>query len=62
MALEREPDNPEYLYAMADHYLKRGEWKKARSLAERIVLKHPGLSLGHDLLRHLETIAEQERP
>jgi tetratricopeptide (TPR) repeat protein len=62
MALEREPDNPEYLYAMADHYLKRGEWKKARSLAERIVLKHPDLSLGHDLLRHIERIAEQEGP
>ena len=29
-ALEIEPDNLDYLYAAADHYLKRGKLLKAR--------------------------------
>ncbi len=55
-ALEREPDNPEYLYALADHYLKRQEWTKARDFAERMALRHPEMPLGRELLRRIETV------
>jgi Flp pilus assembly protein TadD len=36
-AIEIEPDNMDYLYALADHYLKRDEIRKAKPLAERII-------------------------
>lgn len=56
-ALEREPDNPEYLYALVDHYLRRREWTKARDFAERMGLAHPETPLGGELLRRMETLA-----
>jgi len=49
-ALEIEPVNTDYLYALADHYLKRGELAKAKSLAERMIALQPNLRMGHDLL------------
>lgn len=61
-ALEREPDNPEYLYALADHYLKRRELAKARNLAERMVAEHPEMPLGRALLQRIETTAEPRPP
>jgi tetratricopeptide (TPR) repeat protein len=49
-ALSIEPDNMDYLYALADHYLKRNMLSKAGLIAEQMVLSHPGERLGHDLL------------
>jgi tetratricopeptide (TPR) repeat protein len=49
-ALRIEPDNIDFLYAAADHYLKRERLGEARHMAERIVEKHPSNRLGHDLL------------
>ena len=49
-ALEIEPVNMDYLYALADHYLKRGELMKAKSLAERMIALQPNHRIGHDLL------------
>jgi len=49
-ALEIEPVNVDYLYALADHYLKRGDLVKAKSLAERVIILQPNLRIGHDLL------------
>jgi tetratricopeptide (TPR) repeat protein len=49
-ALKREPDTMDYLYALADHYIKRGELVKAKALAERMIALHPDRRVGHDLL------------
>jgi Tfp pilus assembly protein PilF len=49
-ALEMEPDNMDYLYALADLYLKRGDLLKAKPLAERMISLHPNHRIGHDLL------------
>ena len=49
-AYELEPDNLDYLYALADYYLKRGRLQKARVLAEEMVSKHPGSRIGFDIL------------
>jgi tetratricopeptide (TPR) repeat protein len=52
-ALRIEPDNFDFLYAAADHYLKRGRLGKAKRMAERMIEKHPSNRLGHDLLGYI---------
>jgi tetratricopeptide (TPR) repeat protein len=52
-ALEIEPDNFDYLYALADHYLKRGMLRQARNIAEQMIEKHPGNSIGRDILNYI---------
>jgi tetratricopeptide (TPR) repeat protein len=53
-ALEIEPDTMDYLYAMADHYLRRGQMEAAGRIAQRMVEKHPGNPLGQKILRFIE--------
>jgi len=53
-ALEMEPDNLEYLYALADFYLKRKKLQEARSIAEKMIAKHPNQRIGHDILKLIE--------
>jgi tetratricopeptide (TPR) repeat protein len=49
-ALRIEPNNIDFLYAAADHYLKRGRLSEAKRMAETMIEKHPSNRLGHDLL------------
>ena len=49
-AQELEPDNLDYLYALADFYLKRKKLKKAKRLAKEMVARHPNQRIGHDIL------------
>ncbi|MHC4550443.1 MAG: tetratricopeptide repeat protein [Planctomycetota bacterium] len=53
-ALRLEPQNVDYLYALADHYLKRGEPRQALPLAERIITAHPENPLGRELKAFVE--------
>jgi predicted CXXCH cytochrome family protein len=53
-ALGLETDNMDYLYALADHYMKRGKLQKAKDIAEKMVAKHPGQRIGHELLEVIE--------
>jgi len=53
-ALETEPDNLDYLYALADYYVKRGRFEEAKRIAQQMVSKHPSERIGHDLLKYLE--------
>ncbi len=48
-ALEIEPANLEFLYALADFYVKRANWEEARNIADRMVAGHPDQKIGHDL-------------
>jgi tetratricopeptide (TPR) repeat protein len=50
-ALEIESDNMDYLYALADYYLKRGKSQKVKNIAEQMIAKHPNNRIGHDLLK-----------
>jgi Tfp pilus assembly protein PilF len=58
-AKDLEPDNLDYLYALADFYLKRNKLHLARSIAKEMVARHPSQRIGHDLLnlidKNLET-------
>jgi predicted Zn-dependent protease len=53
-ALKVDPNAVDYLHAMADHYLRRGQLQAAGRIAERMVEKHPGHPLGHRILRFIE--------
>ena len=50
-ALKIEPGNLDYLYALADFYLKRGRWKSLEKIAEEMVAWHPNQRIGHDILK-----------
>jgi tetratricopeptide (TPR) repeat protein len=49
-ALSLEPENMDFLYALADYYLKRSNYKKAREFAEIMIKVDPDQPVGHDLL------------
>ena len=53
-AQELAPDNLNYLYALADFYLKRKKLQKARSIAREMVARHPNQRVGHDILQIIE--------
>jgi tetratricopeptide (TPR) repeat protein len=53
-AQELEPDNLDYLYALADFYLKRNELQQARKIAKEMVARHPTQRIGHDILNLIE--------
>jgi pentatricopeptide repeat protein len=40
----------DYLYALADYYVKREQWEKAKSMANQMVAKHPDHPVGRQLL------------
>ena len=54
LALALEPDNLEFLYALADFYLKRQRWREARIVAEKMVAAHPEQPIGHRILEALQ--------
>jgi predicted Zn-dependent protease len=49
-AKELEPDNLDFLYALADFYLKRRKLIKAKRFAKEMVARHPNQQIGHDIL------------
>jgi predicted CXXCH cytochrome family protein len=53
-ALAVEPNNLDYLYALADHYIKRSELRKALAVVERMIAAHPDNPLGPDLKTNIE--------
>jgi Tfp pilus assembly protein PilF len=53
-ALSLEPANMDYLYALADFYLKRNRLGEAGKLAERMVAAHPDQRIGKELLELIE--------
>ena len=53
-AIDLEPENMDFLYAMADFYLKRNKLKKARSIAQEMVARHPTQRIGRDMLNIIE--------
>ena len=59
-ALEIEPDNLDYLYALADFYLKRQKFSQARQIAEQMRLKHPSNSIGRDILNFIDSRTSNE--
>ncbi|GAH80308.1 unnamed protein product [marine sediment metagenome] len=40
----------DYLYALADYYIKVGKFQEAKAIAEQMIAKHPSKKIGRDLL------------
>ena len=53
-ALGLEPSNMDYLYAVAEFYLKRNRLAEARKIAEKMVSTHPDQRIGRELLDLIE--------
>ena len=65
-ALQIEPFNREYLYAVAEFYARRGRVRAAKPFAETLVSHHPEWTTGSELLDAInkilaETPSEPER-
>jgi Tfp pilus assembly protein PilF len=48
-AVELEPDNMDYLRALAQHYLKRGNMAAAGRIADQMIARHPEERTGLEL-------------
>jgi predicted Zn-dependent protease len=53
-ALSLEPANMDYLYALADFYLKRNRLAEAKKVAEKMVAAHSDQRVGKELLEIIE--------
>jgi hypothetical protein len=51
----------DYMYALAEYYLKRQKFQRAKKVAETMVKKHPGQRIGHDLLNLIEGKLQETR-
>jgi tetratricopeptide (TPR) repeat protein len=49
-ALRIEPNSLDYLHAVADHYLRRRDFEKAKPIALQLAERHPDNPLGRQLL------------
>jgi len=53
-ALSLEPANMDYLYALADFYLKRNRLAEAQKVAEKMVAAHPDQRIGREIMELIE--------
>ena len=53
-ALALDSDNMDYLYALGDFYLKRGELRKAKGIAKQMAAKYPANPIGNRMLNFIE--------
>jgi tetratricopeptide (TPR) repeat protein len=58
-AIAAEPDNLDYLYALADHLARRGDLRGALAVAEEMIATNPGAQVGHDMKAALEQAIAQ---
>ncbi len=54
-ALELEQENMDYMYALADYYLKREKFSQAKQIAEKMIEKYPTNRMGYDLLSSIKS-------
>jgi len=53
-AVDIEPENLDFLYALADHYVKRGDYARAEVIADRMIATHPNERIGHEVKAFIE--------
>ena len=53
-ALTTEPNNFDFLYALADHYVKLGKFVKAKEIALKLKGLYPSNSIGNDILKFID--------
>ena len=58
-AVDTDPGNIDFLFALADHYIKRGELLRARAVADRMIEAQPGNKAGHDVKAYVDNLINQ---
>ena len=53
-AWELEPSNADFVYALLDHYLKRGQVERARDLANTVIARYPETPIGRELRKKID--------
>jgi predicted CXXCH cytochrome family protein len=53
-ALDVEPENIDLLFALADHYARRGQLQRALTLADRMIALHPDNPIGRQVKEYVE--------
>jgi len=54
-ALSLEPDNFDFLFALADHYIKRNQLDNALLVARKMIELFPNNKTGYDILKYIKT-------
>ena len=60
-ALSLVPNNPDYFYALADFFIKRGMIREATSLAELTLMRFPDHAVARQVLEYLERQETSDR-
>jgi len=60
-ASQLEPLNEDYLYALADFYIKTGRLKQAKDMAERLQKMRPSNRLTNDMLNYIKKQREAQK-
>jgi Tfp pilus assembly protein PilF len=55
-ALRADPGNLDFLYALADYYLKRRQFAQARQMAEQMMFRHPNNAIGSQILKYIDQL------
>ena len=54
-AVRLEPDNLDFLYALADFFIKQKRWREAESVARQMKEKHTDEKIGHEILNYIQS-------
>ena len=54
-AVRLEPGNLDFLYALADFFIKQERWQAAEQVARQMKEKHPDVRIGHDILNYIHS-------
>ena len=49
-----EPDNFDFLFALADFYIKTNQFEKAKPIAQKLADLYPESTVGNDILRMIQ--------
>ena len=58
-ALDKDPNNFDFLYALADHYIKTGQPQKALKIGEKLKLLYPDNQMGSNIINYINNLNKQ---
>ncbi len=58
-AIDKDPNNFDFLYALADHYIKTGQPNKALKIGEKLKLLYPNNQMGTNIINYINKLNNQ---
>jgi len=59
-ALSLEPENPDFLLALAHHYIATRAWDKAKQKALTLIQLFPKAAVGYDMINHIDAMKNKK--